>query len=82
MSIELEESLRGEVVRLPYGRGSKSEHSAVCIQDADGHAYRLKIPGGDPFHDPALEALVGKEISVKGRILHGNTLLIKDWAVI
>lgn len=70
---------RGEVVKRPYAVGSKSEHEAVCLLDAKGRTLRLRLLGGDPFHDPALEALVGKTIAGRAEQVHGNTLIVSAW---
>ena len=32
----------------------------------DGGDYVLRIQGGNPFHDPRLEQLVGKRIRARG----------------
>lgn len=79
MTLMIDKSFKGQVVKRPYAPGSKSEHDAVCLQDARGRSYRLRLLGGDPFSDPRLEKLVGKSISVKGQIVHGNTMIIKQW---
>ena len=53
----------GQVIRKPFAAGSKSERPAVMLQTGDGE-YVLRIQGGNPFHDPRLEELVGKQIVV------------------
>lgn len=78
----IEKSLKGSVFRQPYAIGSKSEHNAVCLQDAGGRSYRLRLLGGEPFSDPQLEKLVGKSISAKGEIVHGNTMIVKHWKLL
>ena len=67
----------GQVIRKQFAPGSKSEHPAVMLQTPDGE-YVLRIQGGNPFHDPRLEGLVGKRIVARGEI-HGYTFLMKDW---
>ncbi len=67
----------GQVIRKQVARGSKSERPAVMLQTPDGE-YVLRIQGGNPFHDPRLEELVGKRIVAQGE-LHGYTFLMKDW---
>ncbi len=74
-----EVELSGEVVKKPFGRGSKSERMAVYL-DAGKKLYVLRRRGGHPFHDPQLEALVGKTIRCKG-ILNGLTLIISEGKV-
>ncbi|MEN5272273.1 MULTISPECIES: hypothetical protein [Stenotrophomonas] len=78
----IEKSLRGNVFKQPYALGSKSEHSAVCLKDARGRSYRLRFLGGEPYSDPELEQLVGKKISANGEIVHGNTLIIRNWKLL
>jgi hypothetical protein len=82
MKLMIEKSLRGHVVKRAFAPGSKSEHDAVCLEDMRGRSYRLRLLGGDPFFDPQLEKLVGKDVSVKGEIVHGNTMIIKQWTEI
>ena len=67
----------GQVVRKQLAPGSKSERPAVMLQTPDGE-YVLRIQGGNPFHDPRLEELVGKRIVARGEI-HDYTFLMKDW---
>jgi hypothetical protein len=65
------------VIRKPVATGSKSERPAVLLQTADGE-FVLRIQGGNAFHDPRLDALVGKRIEAEGE-LHGYTFLMKSW---
>jgi hypothetical protein len=71
------EEFEGHVVREPFATGSKSAHRAVQLATAD-RAYVLRRPGGHAFHDPALEALVGKRIRATGKI-RGHTLFLTEW---
>ena len=68
----------GTVVRKQVAAGSKSERPAIVLQTDEGD-YVLRIQGGNPFHDPRLEELVGKRIRARGQ-LHGYTFLMDDWA--
>ncbi|BBK01315.1 MULTISPECIES: hypothetical protein [Xanthomonas] len=77
-----EKSLKGNVFKQQYALGSKSEQNAVCLQDARGRAYRLRLLDGEPFTDPRLERLVGKTISAFGEIVHGNTMIVKEWKLL
>ena len=61
-------SLKGNVVKKPFGTGSKSEHEAICIETKSGDSYKLKRMGGNPFSDPVLQKLVGKTIEANGII--------------
>jgi hypothetical protein len=69
----------GNVVKKTVAAGSKSERPAVMLQTDDGD-YVLRIQGGNAFHDPRLEELVGKRIRARGE-LHGYTFLMDDWRV-
>jgi len=64
----------GRVVKKPFGKGSKSEHDAVILV-TDAGEYVLRRQGGNPFHDPQLERLVGKVICCQG-LLHGYTFIM------
>jgi hypothetical protein len=72
--------LRGNVVRRPFGRGSKSEHEAVLLATDKG-TYRLRRAGGNPFRDEELEKLVGHEIVCEG-VIHQDTVLMDSWQVV
>ena len=71
------QQLVGAVVKEPFGQGSKSAHNAVVFL-TEGKRYVLRRDGGNAFHDPTLEALVGKTICGTGR-LAGYTFLMSDW---
>jgi len=45
--------------------GSKSEHDATFIEMDHGD-FRLRRLGGNPFYDPELKKLVGKNITATG----------------
>jgi hypothetical protein len=70
----------GKVVRQDFGVGSKSEHPAVMLLTAQG-PLKLRRPGGNPFHDPELEQLVGRVIECEGVISQGQLLLTR-WNVV
>jgi hypothetical protein len=63
------------VTRRPYAAGSKSEHEAVMLVTDEGE-FRLRRKGGNPFHDPSLEQLVGREIEAEGTVA-GPTFIIE-----
>jgi hypothetical protein len=72
-----EVQLSGKVTKQPYAIGSKSERMAILLHTAD-EDYVLRRRGGNPFHDPELEKLVGKQISCSG-VLTNHTLIISHW---
>ena len=67
----------GKVVEGPFGKGSKSEHTALYLDTVDG-AYVLRRKGGNPFHDETLQALIGRTIRCTGTIVN-YTLILTDW---
>jgi len=68
----------GTVVKKMFARGSKSEHEAVCLVTDRGE-FVLRQKGGNPFFDPELERLVGKQIRCEGQLV-GYTLVMSDWS--
>ena len=70
--------ISGRVIKEVVAKGSKSEHSAVLL-DTGKKKYVLRRVGGNPFRDPALDKLVGKDISAVGNVT-GYTLLMSDWS--
>jgi hypothetical protein len=68
---------RGAVIRKRVAPGSKSDHNAVLL-DTGSEQYVLRRVGGNPFSDPALEQLVGKEVSFDGSV-RGYTLFVDHW---
>jgi hypothetical protein len=66
----------GDVVKRPFGAGTKSERDAVLLVTNDKE-YVLRRQGGNAFHDPELERLVGKRVQCTGTVA-GYTLLITD----
>lgn len=71
---------QGKVVRQSFAAGSKSEHEAVVLLSPDG-PLKLRRPGGNPFSDPELDKLVGREISCEGEVQQGQ-LLMTRWDVL
>lgn len=67
--------VKGTVARRPYAVGSKSEHEAVVLITDEGE-FRLQRKGGNPFHDPSLEKLIGKEIEAEG-LVAGPSFIIE-----
>jgi hypothetical protein len=70
---------QGKVVRHPFAIGSKSEHQAVALLTSEG-PLKLRRAGGNPFVDPELEKLVGREIDCDGE-MHQGQLLMTRWNV-
>jgi len=70
---------KGRVIKEAFAKGSKSEREAVML-DTGKTRYVLRRQGGNPFSDPALDKLVGKNISAVG-IVSGYTLLMSEWKV-
>jgi hypothetical protein len=68
----------GTVIKKLFGRGSKSEHEAVYLVTDRGE-YVLRRRGGNPFSDPELDKLVGKQIRCEGEVV-GYTLIISAWS--
>jgi hypothetical protein len=67
----------GSVVRKAIATGSKSEREAVVLLTDSGQ-FVLRRQGGNPFHDPELNKLVGKTIKATGE-LSGYTILMSEW---
>jgi hypothetical protein len=60
------ERLRGRLSRERVDAGSKSERLALLLVVAGGERVALRRAGGNPFRDPALEALEGQVLIVEG----------------
>ena len=74
-------TLTGQVLKLPFAQGTKSERDAVLLEVSDGTQYVLRRLGGNAFRDPVLDDLVEKHISCRGD-LHGSTFLMRQWTEI
>jgi hypothetical protein len=57
----------GKVTSGPFGKGSKSEHTAVYLETAQGR-FVLRREQGNPFNDPVLQAMVGKTVRCEGEL--------------
>lgn len=68
----------GAVVKKPIAAGSKSARDAVMLVTDEGE-FVLRRQGGNPFFDPELERLVGKQIECDGQ-LHGYTFIMSQWS--
>jgi hypothetical protein len=71
---------KGQVVKGSFATGSKSEREAVYLE-TKGNRYLLRQMGGNPYHDPELEKLVGKTIAAQGEI-DDYLLMLSDWKVL
>jgi hypothetical protein len=71
--------IKGHVILKLVSKSSKSEHEAVCLQAGD-KSYILRERGKNAFNNPALEALVGKQIEASGEIV-GNIFFIRNYTV-
>ena len=69
--------MRGKVTRQIIAAGTKSEHEGVVLETDQG-SYILRRDEGEPFHDDALHALVGRSILARG-FTSGHTLVMSDW---
>ncbi|MGH9276593.1 MAG: hypothetical protein ACRD12_00560 [Acidimicrobiales bacterium] len=75
MSIECS----GTVTRRLVAPGSKSEREAVVL-DTGADQYVLRRIGGNPFSDPQLEELVGRNVRAIGEV-HGPDFIMSEWTV-
>lgn len=67
----------GQVTKRTTAAGSKSERRGLFLE-TEGGSFALRRRGGNPFFDPVLEKLVGKQIRCKG-VLTEHTLIISEW---
>lgn len=65
---------QGKVVHQKVAAGSKSEHAAIVLLTEHG-PLKLRRAGGNPFVDPELEKLVGKEVVCDGELHQGQLLM-------
>lgn len=70
----------GEVIKIRYAPGSKSERDAVMLRTICGD-YLLKREEGNPFKDEVLEAMVGNTICAKARCTD-VTIIISEWEIV
>jgi hypothetical protein len=68
--------VKGTVVRKTFGAGSKSEHEGIFLETAAGESFKLKRMGGNPFNDPELTKLLGKEVTACG-VANQNLFIAK-----
>jgi len=73
-------SWRGRVGRKRLSIGSKSEHEALVLVTAD-EELKLRRQGGNPFRDPELDPLEGREIECEG-LLRGRQIIMTGWKIL
>jgi len=69
----------GKVIRKRIAPRSKSDRIGVVLKSEGGRWYVLRRAGGNPFHDRALDLLIGKMITATG-VLSGRSLIMSNWA--
>jgi len=74
-------TLQGRVLRKRLSVGSKSEHEALVLVTSDGQEYKLRRQGGNPFRDPELDRLEGKQIECEG-LLRDGQIIMDSWKVL
>lgn len=67
----------GEVVRGPFGRGSKSERPSIFLSTRYGD-FVLRGEEGHPFFNKEIDDLVGKRVRASG-IRHRHVFVVQDW---
>ena len=72
------QQLSGRVEQRLVSRGSKSEHQATVLVDAQGVAHRLRRRGGPPFADSVLAGLHGQQVTLHGDA-HERFFLVDSW---
>ena len=60
------ERVKGKVKAQTVLRGTASEHRGVVLTTREGENLIIQRIGGNPFHDPATEALSGHEVDLQG----------------
>jgi len=74
-------TLQGRVVRKRVSAGSKSEHEALVLVTPDGQEYKLRRQEGNPFRDPELDVLEGRQIECEG-IVRDGLIIMTRWSVL
>ena len=67
------EALTGQVVRGPFGAGSKSARDAIWLETPE-RRFVLRRKEGPTFDDKALNAYVGRKVACSGFVV-GDTVL-------
>lgn len=74
--VNKEIELTGKVLLKKFATGSKSEHEAIYFETDKG-SFVLRREGGNPFNDPFLNKLEGKNITAKG-VINKYVFLAKE----
>jgi hypothetical protein len=69
--------LTGRVERQRLAAGSKSDHLGMVLVTAKGERHVLRLRGGHPLREPALEALEGRTLSLEGLVRENYFLLLQ-----
>jgi hypothetical protein len=67
--------LEGRIEQRPVAQGSKSARRAMVIVLPDGKSHLLRRAGGNALLDPALVALEGQTLRLRGRLRPGFFLV-------
>jgi hypothetical protein len=67
--------LTGRVERQRLAAGSKSDHLGMVLVTSQGERHVLRLLGGNPFREPALEALEGRTVTLSGHLRESFFLL-------
>ena len=78
MGLGHKDTFTGTVKRERVNVGSKSEHDAVVLDTGAGPKMKLRVKGGNPFHDPSLDAFVGMRVTLEGVAGSGLPFIMVD----
>ena len=67
--------LIGRVERQRLAAGTKSDHMGMVLLTPEGDRHVLRLRGGNPFKEPALEALNGRTVTLCGQLRENFFLL-------
>jgi hypothetical protein len=67
--------ITGTVARALIAPRSKSQHVGIVLRTAAAEEYVLRRRGGNAFHDPVLERLVGATITGLGLVTNRNFIM-------
>lgn len=67
--------LSGRVERQRLAAGTKSDHMGMVLLTPEGGRHVLRLRGGNPFKEPALEALAGRTVTLCGQLRENFFLL-------